>query len=463
MKPSMTIAEASVLLKSKQLSPVELFRYYMERIEKYEPKLNTFITVMGDEAEKQAKQAEQEIMSGNYKGPLHGIPVSLKDIIAYSDYPMTNGSRIAPDYVTPFHATVTRKLLDAGAVIMGKAHLNEFAFRAPHPYYGWTRNPWDLDSIPGGSSSGSGSAVQASMVLASIGTDTGGSIRNPASYCGIVGLKPTYGRVSRHGVSPLSWTLDHIGPLTRTCEDAALVLQDIAGYDPKDDSSYPEEMWDTHSFRNAESLHGKKIGVPTNYFYDNVAPEVEAAVRQALHAMEGLGAELVPVQIEGMEELIGAQRIILISEAYAFHHNNMEHNAEGYGPKVRLAFEQGQYFSAESYIQSQRFRTRMREQFAGIFENVDVLVTPTTPTVAKKIQQYENEASMLLQSFTSTANFLGLPALSLPAGFSSEGLPIGLQIMGRPFDEDEVLSIGHCYEQSAAWYKELPNEETWVA
>jgi aspartyl-tRNA(Asn)/glutamyl-tRNA(Gln) amidotransferase subunit A len=462
MKPLMTIAETAGLIKSKQLSPVELFSYFLTRIEKYEPVLNTFITVMADEAQKQAKQAEAEIMAGNYRGALHGIPISLKDIIAYADYPMTNGSRIAPDYTPLFNATVTDKLLDAGAVIMGKAHLNEYAFRAPHPYYGWTRNPWDLERIPGGSSSGSGSAVQGALVLASIGTDTGGSIRNPASYCGVVGLKPTYGLVSRHGVSPLSWTLDHIGPLTRTCEDAALLLQAMAGYDPKDDSSYNGPQWDLQSFEKVESLKGKKLGVPTTYFYDNLAPDVEAAVQQALNVLEEMGAEIVPVEIEAMDELIGAHRIILNSEAYAFHHQNLEENPGGYGPGLRLAFEMGQYFPAEAYIQSQRLRTRMRDQFDTIFGKVDVLVTPTTPTVAKLIQQYEKDSTFLLQSMTSTANFLGLPALSVPCGFSSEGMPIGLQFMGRPFSEGEILSVGHCYEQYVSLHINMPNEEKWI-
>jgi aspartyl-tRNA(Asn)/glutamyl-tRNA(Gln) amidotransferase subunit A len=463
MNGLMTIAETAGLIKNKQLSPVELFEYFMTRIDKYETKLNTFITVTADAGKMQAKQAEEEIMAGNYKGALHGIPISLKDIIAYTESPMTNGSRIDPDYTPLFNATVTDKLLDAGVVIMGIAHLNEYAFRAPHPHYGWTRNPWDLERIPGGSSSGSGSAVQAALVLASIGTDTGGSIRNPASYCGVVGLKPTYGLVSRHGVSPLSWTLDHIGPLTRTCEDAAILLQVMAGYDPKDDSSHNGPNWDLQSFTKAESLKGKKIGVPTTYFYDNIAPEVEASVRQALKMMEEMGAEIIPVEIESINELVDANRIILNSEAYAFHHRNLQEQPAGYGPKLRLAFELGQYIPAEAYVHSQRLRTRMRDQFNGIFEKVDVLVTPTTPTVAKLIQQFENDPAFIVQSMTSTANFLGLPALSIPCGFSSDGMPIGMQLMGRPFGEGEILSIGHCFEQQASLYKKLPNEEIWVA
>lgn len=463
MHPSITIAEAAGLIRSRQLSPVELFRYFMTRIEAYESRLNTFITVMVDEAQKQAKQAEAEIMAGSYRGALHGIPMSLKDIIAYAGYPMTNGSRIAPNYTPAFHATVAQKLVNAGAVIMGKAHLNEYAFKAPHPYYGWTRNPWDLESIPGGSSSGSGSAVQAALVLSSIGTDTGGSIRNPASYCGVVGLKPTYGLVSRYGVTPLSWTLDHIGPLTRTCEDAALVLEAIAGYDANDDSSYIGPGWDRQSFEKADSLKGKKIGIPSSYFFENLAPDVEASIKQALQVLERMGAELIPVEIEGMEELIGAHRVILLTEAYTFHHRNLEEQPEGYGPKLRLSFELGQFFPAEAYIQSQRLRTGMRDHFKRIFEKVDVLVTPTTPTTAKKIEQFENENTLMLQSMTSTANFLGLPALSVPAGFSSEGLPVGLQIMGRPFGEGDILSVGHSYEQYTSWYKELPKEEIWVA
>ncbi|MDB5085962.1 MAG: Aspartyl/glutamyl-tRNA(Asn/Gln) amidotransferase subunit [Bacilli bacterium] len=458
-----TIAESAALIADKQLSPSELLDYFLHRIEKFESRLNTFITVMVDAARQHAKQAETEIMAGNYKGPLHGIPISLKDIIAYADYPMTNGSRIDPEFVPTTHATVTQKLIDAGAVIVGKAHLHEFAFRGPHPYYGWTRNPWNMDRVPGGSSSGSGSAVQAAFVLGSIGTDTGGSIRNPASFCGVTGLKPTYGRVSRNGVSPLSWSLDHVGPLTRTCEDAAILLQAIAGYDPKDESSYQQSQFDLQSFNKLESLQGKKLGVPSNYFYDNLAPDVEFAVSEALKEMERMGAEIIPIELEGMEELRIAHRIILNSEAYAFHQQNLEEKPEGYGPGLRLAFEMGQYYSAASYVQAQRLRTLMRDRFKEIFAKVDVLVTPTNPTVAKLIQEHENDNVLFSTSFTALANFLGLPALSIPCGFSGEGMPVGLQIMGRPFAEGEVLSIGHCYQAQSDWHKRLPNEEIWIA
>ncbi|WP_274651069.1 amidase [Paenibacillus humicola] len=458
----MTIAETASSIQKKQLSPVELTDYFLQRIERFEPVLNSFVTVTASLAKEQAKQAEREIMDGNYRGALHGIPISLKDIIAYAGYPMTNGSRIDPEYIPDFHATVAQKLIDAGAVVTGKAHLHEFAFRGPHPDYGWTRNPWSLERVPGGSSSGAGSAVQASLVLCSIGTDTGGSIRNPASYCGVAGLKPTYGRVSRYGVSPLSWSLDHIGPLTRTCEDAALVLQAIAGYDGKDDSSVPGSDFDIRSFVKLESLKGIKVGLPTSYFFDDVDGDVEAAVRAAVQVMERSGAEVIPVDLEWMEEMRTAHRVILLSEAYAYHQQNLETSADGYGPKLRLAFEMGQYFTSAQYIQAQRLRTVMRAKFNELFEKVDVLVSPTNPTAAKLIEEHERNSNMMAPSFTGPANFLGLPALSIPCGFTPEGLPIGLQIMGRPFAEGEILSIGHCFEQQTSWNKTRPNEEIWM-
>ncbi|MFH5181845.1 amidase [Paenibacillus sp. TAB 01] len=241
------------------------------------------------------------------------------------------------------------------------------------------------------------------------------------------------------------------------------MLAAMAGYDELDDSSYQGSTASSTSFMKVESLQGKRIGIPTTYFYDNLAPEVEAAVRRAVQELEGLGAEIIPVEIESMEALLSAHRIILNTEAYAFHHHQLEDQPEGYGPRLRLSFELGQYFTAEAYIGAQRLRTQMREQFQGIFQKVDALVTPTTPTAAKKIQQFEKENTFALQSMTSTANFLGLPALSIPCGFTSEGLPIGLQLMGRPFSEGELLTIGHCYEQFASLFKQVPNEAEWVA
>jgi aspartyl-tRNA(Asn)/glutamyl-tRNA(Gln) amidotransferase subunit A len=461
--PLYTIGEAAGLLKSKQLSPVQLFHYCMNRINRFDEHMNTFITLMEDEALKQAEQAEREIMSGNYKGPLHGIPLSLKDIIAYAGFPMTNGSRVAPEFVPSVHATVSHKIIDAGAVVMGKAHLFEYAFRAPHPHYGWTKNPWDSERITGGSSSGSGAAVQAGFVLGSIGSDTGGSIRMPASLCGVVGLKPTYGRVSRYGVTPLSVTLDHVGTVTRTCEDAAILLQAIAGYDYKDEVSHNELCWNRSSFQKLESLKGKKLGIPMGYFYEDLEPDVEAAVSRALTLMEDMGAELVPVEWEKTQQARAANLLVLRSEAYAYHCQALAEQGEGYGPQLRLALEAGRNDSAEAYRQAMKLRAEMKESIHSLFNQVDVLITPTMPIVAPQIECYANDEPFSFPNFTSIANLLGLPAVSIPVGFSTNRLPIGLQIIGPAFHEGEILSIGHFYEQIALWYKELPGENHWTA
>jgi len=457
----MTIADTAEQLRKKELSPVELLKSTFKRINKYEGKLNTFITLMTEIAEKQALGAEKEILSGNYKGALHGIPVSLKDIIAYANVPMTNGSRVNPEYIPSTHATVTEKLLDSGAVIIGKAHLHEYAYKGPHPYYGWTKNPWDLSRVPGGSSSGSGSGVQAGFGLASIGSDTGGSIRMPASLCGVVGLKPTYGRVSRYGVTPLSWTLDHIGPLTRTCEDAAILLEAISGYDTKDDSSYKDLKWDSNEFKKNTSLKGKRIGVPESYIFDSLHEDTAIAFQKALKSFEYAGAEIIPLEIPELNRLREAQSTILLSEAYSFHMHNLEENADGYGPNLRPAFETGQFYTAESYIQAQRYRKKTMQVFKEIFKKVDVIVTPTFPDIAPEIESYEKEVSFWRGKFTFIANILGLPALSLPCGLSTENLPIGLQIMGSPYSEGEVLSIGSVFEEQEGYYKVLPNESMW--
>ncbi|NHN31744.1 amidase [Paenibacillus agricola] len=458
-----TIKETAALIQSRQLSPVELLTDSLERISKYEPVLNTFICVMADEAMEQAKLAEMAIMSGNYKGLLHGIPLSIKDIIAYADVPMTNGSRVAPDHMPPYHATVTRKLIDAGAVVVGKAHLFEYAFLAAHPHYGWTKNPWDIKRITGGSSSGSAAGVQAGFVLGSIGTDTGGSIRMPASLCGVVGLKPTFGRVSRYGVTPLSMTLDHVGPLARTCVDAAILLQTMAGYDPKDESSYQELSWKGNQFLQLDSLQGKKLGIPNGYYYENLDPDVRLVIQQALKVMESLGAELIPVDLDKLLESRTASRLILSSEAYRYHKKDLEGGRSGYGAKLRLSLEMmGRQYSVEDYHQALMLREKMKMRFHALFNQVDAIITPTMSAVALSKIAHDNALPFSQPNFTSIANYVGLPAITIPAGFSSDHLPIGLQLIGAPFDEGGILTIGHVYEKSVQWHSEIPDETSWV-
>lgn len=454
----LSVAEAGRLIRRRELSPVELTQACLQRIERLDGRINAFITVTGEQAIAAARQAEAEIAGGSHRGPLHGIPVGLKDIFGVANVRMTGGSKILAENVATEDSVATARLKAAGAVFLGKLNLHEFAFGATgvNPHYGPARNPWDAERITGGSSSGSGAAVAGGECPAALGTDTGGSIRIPASLCGIVGLKPTYGRVSKRGVLPLSWSLDHVGPMTRTVADAAIVLQAIAGYDEGDGSSVDEPVPDYNAAPNG-GLRGLRVGVPREFFFENVDPEVEKSVQSAIGVLGELGAIVTEVEVPLIAEIPGALTAMMLPEALAYHQKWMAERPDDYGDDVRYRLELGSGYLAVHYVQAQRLRGIAVEAWRqDVFSKVDLIATPTTPVTARPISEGDLQVTFSLIRFTNLFNFLGLPAISLPCGFSTEGLPIGLQLAGRWWDEGTMLRAAHAYEQATEWHKRRP-------
>lgn len=459
---ALTIKEASNLIQARELSPVELVEGVLERIERLNPRLNAYITVMGEEALRSARRAEMELARGRFRGPLHGIPVSLKDIFATKGVRTTVGSKILADWVPDHDATVTARLRRAGAIIIGKTNLHEFAAGATNNiHYGPARNPWNPEHIPGGSSGGSGAAVAASMGLGSMGTDTGGSVRLPACLCGIVGLKPTYGRVSRFGIFPLSWSLDHAGPLTRTVEDCALMLQAIAGYDPKNPSSANRPV-DDYTKGLERGIKGIRVGVPREFFFEEAEEEVASLARKALQVLEELGASLVEVSIPSVVHAPALGSVISWSESASIHEEWIRSRPQDYDPDVLRRFTTGSLFLATHYHKAQRIRTLLQREFQQALEQVDVIVTPTAPVTAPKVGERTVEIKGrrvavlgLMARLTRPYNLAGLPAVTIPCGFSA-GLPVGLQIGGRAFDEATVLRVAYAYQQAAGWHLKRP-------
>jgi len=454
----MSVAEAGRLIRARDLSPVDLAQACLERIDHLEPQLNAFITVTADEAMRGAKAAAGEIARGKHRGPLHGIPVALKDIFAVGGVRLTAGSKILAENVASEDAEATARLRAAGAIVPGKLNLHEFAFGATgvNPHYGPARNPWDTQRITGGSSSGSGAAVAAGECPAALGTDTGGSIRIPSSLCGIVGLKPTYGRVSKRGVLPLSWSLDHVGPMARSVEDAAIVLQAIAGHDPSDGSSVDEPVSDYVRALDG-GVRGLRIGIPNLFFFENVDPEVEALVRSAVTLLGEMGADVRDVDVPLISEIPGALTAIMLPEALAYHQKWMAERPHDYGDDVRYRLELGSTFLAVHYVQGQRLREIAVDAWRrDVFPKVDLIATPTTPITTRRIADGDLQTTLGLIRFTNPLNFLGIPAISVPCGFTKEGLPVGLQLAGRWWDEVTVLRAAHAYEKATAWHKRRP-------
>ena len=460
----MTIQETSQRIQNGEISPVELTRQTLERIAKLQPVLNAYITITADHALEQARQAEAEIRSGNYRGPLHGIPYAAKDLFYTKGIRTTVGTKFLADFVPDFDATIIEKLNAAGAVLVGKAGLHECAYgiTSNNPHYGPIRNPWDTDRIPGGSSGGSTSALASGQCLFSLGSDTGGSIRIPASLCGLAGLKATFGRVSRHGVYPLGHTLDHAGPFGLTVRDTAWVYQAIAGFDSRDPSSagQPDR---TPVLSPEPRLDGRKIGVPTNYYFENLDADVEAAVRKALQVLEELGATLVEIAVPDIEEFNSIGRLILLAEASSVHHRRLRERREDFGDDVRALLDQGRLVLATDYLDAQRRRRAFNDAFNELLREVDVIATPTIPITAAKIGQdtlrvagRDENVRLATTRLVRALNMTGLPLLSVPCGISSEGLPIGLQLIGGLFDEAALLEVGHSYEQATEWHKKRP-------
>ena len=447
----LSIAQVSELIKSSQVSPVELVDATVARIDELDGTINSYITVLGEQARQSAQEAERRIKAGGYLGPLHGIPIGLKDIINTKDVRTTNGSKVHADLVPDHDATVTQRLAAAGAVIVGKHGCYEYACAPPNPLYGPTRNPWNTSLDTGGSSSGTGAAIAAFMCYGGIGTDTGGSIRNPAGICGIVGLKQTYGRASRRGVFPLCWSLDHAGPMARTVEDTAIILQAIAGHDPYDPTTVDLPVPDYRRALTGE-VRGLRAGVPTNYFFDRVQPEVEASVRQAIRVLEGAGMILEEVTIPYGDYIMPSWWTIFSSEAAAVHAPLIQTRGADYSHAVLNTVGPGSFLSSSVVFKGQQARRAITRGMNEVLQKVDVILTPAVPMVAWPLGGMHDLGSTVVEAITNMAfttaafNLTGHPAISVPCGLSSDGLPIGLQIAGRAFDEEMVLRVAHAYE-----------------
>ncbi|MGC1414740.1 MAG: amidase [Candidatus Acidiferrum sp.] len=437
----MTIAEAAQALRSRKISSVELTRLCLDQIAKLNPVLNAFITVTDDSALARAQELDRELAQGVDRGPLHGIPIAHKDLVWTKGVRTTSGSKIFADFVPDRDADVVAKLADAGAVMVGKAGLHELAYgiTSDNPHFGTIRNPRNPEHSPGGSSGGSGVAVATGMAFVATGTDTGGSIRVPASFCGVVGLKPTYGLIDRRGVQPLGLSLDHVGPLAGTVDDVRLALQAMS--DPAKLEPAPP------------SVREIRVGLPENFYFEVVAPEVKAAVQDAARRAEQLGARVIPVRAPDIEALNAAGLVILLSEAAAVHQANLARRRADFGADVLALLDQGSLVPAADYVNAQRQRKRILDQFHRLFEDIDCLFTPSTPTTAPRIGQTEitladekYDTRFLTTRFARGFNALGFPALSMPCGESPERLPIGLQIIARPFEENLLFALGETLE-----------------
>ncbi len=462
--PLETIRELSGRLRSGEISPVELVEQTLTRIERLEPQLNAYITVTAGLAREQARAAEREIRAGDWRGPLHGIPYAAKDLCFTKGVRTTAGAKIHGDFKPDHDATCVVALRQAGAVLAGKANLHENAYgiTSANPHYGPVHNPWDLERIPGGSSGGSTAALSAGACSFSLGTDTGGSIRIPASFCSLTGLKPTFGRVSRHGVFPLGATLDHVGPFALTVEEAGWVYQAMAGRDPNEDATVDRSV-ELPVFEPEARLDGRRIGVPATFYFEGLDPEVEAACQKALRVLEELGAELTEVAVPDMEELNAVARVILLAEASSVHARSYRGRPQDYGEDQRALLDQGLFVTAVDYLNAQRRRRQLCEVFHAALDQVDAIVAPAVPVLPAKIGQrtlavrgVEHDVRLATTRNARGLNPTGLPLLSLPCGFSESGLPIGLQLAGALFDEKTLLAVGHAYQLATEWHTRRP-------
>jgi aspartyl-tRNA(Asn)/glutamyl-tRNA(Gln) amidotransferase subunit A len=479
---SLTLHELGARFRRGETRPTEAAHAYLDRIEALDPQVRAFLTVTRDEALTNAAAADARFTAGTPLGPLDGIPIALKDVLCTRGIRTTCGSKILERFVPPYDATVVARLRGAGAVLLGKLNMDEFAMGSSTENSGYfaTRNPWDLGRVPGGSSGGSAAAVSADMATAALGTDTGGSIRQPAAFCGTVGLKPTYGRVSRYGLIAFASSLDQIGPLAKDVEDAAHVLRVVAGHDPMDSTSVDTPVPD-YAAELGKGVSGLKLGIPAEYFIDGMDPEVEAAVRDAVKTLEKLGARAEPVSLPHTEYGLAAYYLIAPAECSSnlARYDGVKYGlrapkardivdmysktrAQGFGREVKRRIMLGTYALSAGYYdayygKAQRVRTLVGRDFQQAFERVDLIVAPTTPNVAFKMGEKEDPLQMYLNDvFTIPVNLAGLPGLSMPTGFTRSGLPIGLQLIGRPFDEPTVLRAAHAYERATEWHVRKP-------
>ncbi len=466
----LSVEQAGRLLRSKKISPVDLVEAALARIERLNPRLNAFLTVTAEAARQSARRAEREILKRRYRGPLHGIPLSLKDNIWTRGVRTTAGSKILADFVPEADATVARKLFRAGAILIGKTMLHEFAYgiTSENPHYGPVRNPWALERVSGGSSGGSAAALASGIGFASVGTDTGGSIRIPAALCGIVGLKPTFGRVSSYGVVPLARSLDHTGPLARTVADAAIMLRVIAGRDPLDPTAAAKLVPDYRgSLRGG--LRSVRLGWPREYFFERVDAEVKKAIEAAAKEFEKLGAAIEEISLPNVSASDEPSTQIALAEANSYHElaGFFPARAAEYGEDVRKRLEMGRSVRAVDYLAALEARKKVVADFEAAFVRVDAILAPTVPVPAPqmgekvvKIGAEEESVRSALIRMNRPGNFTGLPAISIPCGFTREGLPIGLQLMGRAWDEARLLRIACAYEQATEWHTRHPFDDS---
>jgi aspartyl-tRNA(Asn)/glutamyl-tRNA(Gln) amidotransferase subunit A len=458
------VTELGRLLRDRKISPLHATKHYLDRIAKLNPLVNAYVTVTADLALEEAHRATKEINDGNYRGPLHGIPIAHKDLYCTAGVKTTCCSKVLEDFVPSADATVVRQWRDAGTIMLGKLNTNEFAYGARNvsSLFGPARNPWKRDFIAGGSSGGSGAAVALGLCAAATGSDSGGSIRMPASLCGIAGMKPTFGVGSRKGIFPLMWTADHPGPMARSVLDTALLLQPMAAFD-KDDRSTANKRYRNFATGIDRGIAGLRIGVPRRYFFDASDVETEQVVNDSLEILRSLGAIVMDVEIPYIEFAPAASAVLHLSEAAAYHDDVFSSTPELYTDETRLNLELGNYILAKDYLHAQRYRALLGRSMVDVFRHVDILATPTTTIAAVPLTEASvairgeiKSVHLSLLHNTEPCNMAGLPALSVPCGFNSNGVPIGLQLIGRPFDEAGVLRAGHAYEQATKWHLQRP-------
>ena len=453
----LTLAELVPLLRRREVSPVELTEMFLSRIARHDGTLRSYITVTADRARADAKIAEAALASGNDLGPLHGIPIALKDLCDTAGIRTTSGSKIRADHVPQRSCAVATRLAQAGTILLGKTNLVEFAFGpyGQNPHYGTPDNPWGSGRAPGGSSSGSGVAVAAGLATAAIGTDTGGSVRIPASYCGLVGLKPTSGRVSVAGCTTLSWTLDSVGPMTRGVEDAALVYAAIAGPDPDDPSTLGHPLDDALTGLR-QDVKGLRVGIARRPFFEGADPAVIAAVERAAGVLSGLGIRAEETAFPEAQAFVEKHETLFHSkiEGYACLRETLATRGGELDPLVRKLLEAGATVPAVDYALMLRERERLMRSARETLRHLDAVVCPTMPTPAPKMTEIGD--SRMPRLTTRIINFLGLCAISVPCGFTPEGLPVGLQLIGKPFDEGTILRLAHAYEQATEWHLRRP-------
>jgi aspartyl-tRNA(Asn)/glutamyl-tRNA(Gln) amidotransferase subunit A len=465
MNADATLASLAAAIRARTVSPVEVTEACLQRIARLDGRLRSFITVNAEGARRAARALEAEAAAGTWRGPLHGVPLAYKDLCHVRGLPTSCGTKTAEYFTGEHECTAVVRLARAGAITLGKLNMTELALGpfGDNAHHGDVQNPWRAGHVAGGSSSGSGAAVAAGFAAGALGSDTGGSIRLPAAACGIVGLKPTYGRVSRAGVMPLSWSLDHVGPMTRTVRDAAIMLSVIAGRDGRDATTSARRVPD-YLATLEQPVTGLRVGVPENYYFDGVAPEIEAGVREAARQLGRLGAAPRGVAVPDPRILHGLCNVIARSESAVIHERLVRERPHELQPAVRARLEVGFHLSAHDYLQALRARARLTRQFiAGVFAEVDALVVPVIPEPAPALAEAKagsvDEFVRRMGRFsrlTRPFNGLGLPALSVPCGFSSDGRPLALQIVGRPFDEETVLRLGHAYQGATDWHTRRP-------